>query len=129
MLSLQGRGPDRSGDERWAAFLDASREDAERKLAALSADDRMRAEEMLHLVRRLEALRPVEPPTDFLRRLETTLRASARPRPAAGLGMRRWALALGAGVAVAGAWAYWRRGRARRDQPRHPVTILPTQLF
>lgn len=104
MLALQGRDPGHSGTEDWAAFLDASREEAERRLAALDGAERRRAEELLHLVRRLEALQPVEPPVEFLRRLELTLRA--RPRP--GIPMRNWALALGAGVAMAGAWAYWR---------------------
>jgi hypothetical protein len=105
MLALQSRDLERAGEEEWAAFLDASREDAERRLSALDGEERRRAEELLHLVGRLETLRPVEPPVVFLRRLEATLNT----RPRTGIPMRNWALALGAGMAVAGAWAYWRR--------------------
>ena len=105
MLALRSRDLERVGGDEWTAFLDASREDAERRLATLDGEERRRAEELLHLVRRLEALQPVEPPVVFLRRLESAL--SAPPR--SGIPMRNWALALGASVAVAGAWAYWRR--------------------
>jgi hypothetical protein len=105
MLALQGRDIERVGGEEWAAFLDASREDAERRLTTFDGEERRRAEELLHLVRRLEMLHPVEPPVVFLKRLEATLSAGPRTR----IPMRNWALALGAGMAVAGAWAYWRR--------------------